>query len=224
MRQSPIGQQLLIKNKGLLIRNPVLIMKRRKRIMTTLLFVIGLTLVIWIILTLVVGKKGPEKIALIGGSNDDKKALIVYDPDPIYNLDEKISKSFAEGLAEKGWSSKVATVAAVKNVEEEPFDLYVFCANTYNWAPDKAIRNHIKNSNYLQGKKVVAITLGSGSTKRSQRMLEELIEQKQATLIDSKVFWLMKPNEETKTKRSNIKIAVEMANTFGKQIAENIEN
>lgn len=199
-------------------------MKRRKRMMMDILVVLGLTLIVWIVLTVIVGKKGPEKFAIVGAVSSDQKALIVYDPDPIYNLDEKVSKSFAEGLSEKGWGSKVVTVAAAKNFEKEFFDLYVFCANTYNWAPDKAIRDHIKNIDYLQGKHVVAITLGSGSTKRSQRLLEELIKQKEATLIDSRTFWLMKPNTESKTKRSNSKIAVEMANNFGREIAERISN
>ncbi|EZH73978.1 hypothetical protein ATO12_13940 [Aquimarina atlantica] len=198
-------------------------MKRRKRIMINILVILGLTLIVWIVLTVIVDKKGPEKIAVVGSANSDQKALIVYDPDPIYNLDEKVSKSFAEGLLEKGWGSKVVTVAAAKKFEKESFDLYVFCANTYNWAPDKAIRDHIKNIDYLQRKHVVAITLGSGSTKRSQRLLEELIKQKEAILIDSRVFWLMKPNTESKTKRSNSKIAVEMANDFGKEIAERIQ-
>ncbi len=191
--------------------------------MTNILVILGSTLIVWIVLTVVVGKKGPEKVAVIGMPNAGHKALIVYDPDPIYNLDEKISKSFAEGLSEKGWVSKVVTVAAAKNFEKEFFDLYVFCANTYNWAPDRAIRNHIKNNDYLQGEHVVAITLGSGSTKRSQRLLEDLIKQKDAILIDSRTFWLMKPNTESKTKRSNSKIAVEKANNFGKEVAERIK-
>jgi hypothetical protein len=198
-------------------------MKRRKRMMTNILMILGLTLIIWIVLTVIVNKKGPEKIAIIGASNVDYKALILYDPDPIYNFDEKVSKSFAEGLSEKGWVSKVVTVAAAKKFEKEPFDLYVFCANTYNWAPDKAIRNHIKNNDNIRGEHVVAITLGSGSTTRSQRLLEDLIKQKEAILIDSRTFWLMKPNTESKTKRSNSKIAVEMANNFGKEVAERIQ-
>ncbi|MBQ4819692.1 hypothetical protein [Aquimarina sp. MMG016] len=197
-------------------------MRRRKRIMINILVVLGLTLMIWIILSIVVGKKGPEKTIIIGQSDAEQKAFIIYDPDPIYNLDEKISRSFAEGLAEKGWMSKIVTVAAAKN-SEEPFDLYVFCANTYNWTPDKAISDYIRNNDDLRGKKVVAITLGSGSTKRSQRILEDLIKQKEAVLIGSRTFWLMKPNSESKTKRSNIKIAVEMANTFGKEVSENVK-
>ncbi len=173
-------------------------------------------------LTFVVAKTGPEKIATVG-KNNNHSALVVYDPDPIYNLDEKISLAFAEGLTKDGWTSKIATVAAAAKIEE-PFDLYVFCANTYNWAPDKAIRDYIKNSNHLEEQKVVAITLGSGATKRSQRLLEELITQKDAILIDSRSFWLMKPNNESEPKRSNRKIALEMANNFGKEIADRLRN
>ncbi|WP_299215377.1 hypothetical protein [uncultured Aquimarina sp.] len=199
--------------------------KRSKRIMSTLLFVIVSTVVIWITLTIVVRQEGPERIAIIGSSTNDYKALIIYDPDPIYNLDEKVSRSFAAGLAENGWLSKLSTVAAAKKLEkEEEFDLYVFCANTYNWTPDKAIRDHINEDEHLKGKNVVAITLGSGATKRSQRLLEDLIKEKEATLIGSREFWLMKSNDESKTKRSNIKIALEMANTFGKEIAKKIKN
>ncbi|SEL07171.1 hypothetical protein SAMN04487910_1626 [Aquimarina amphilecti] len=198
-------------------------MKRKK--MNSLLLVIGLILAIWITLSIVVRKKGAERIAIIGSSINEYKALIIYDPDPIYNLDEKISRSFAKGLAENEWLSILSTVAAAKEIrEKEQFDLYVFCANTYNWAPDKAIRDYVNNDNHLKEKKVVAITLGSGATKRSQRILEELIKEKGGRLIDSREYWLMKPNNKSKTKRSNIKIAVEMANTFGKEIAKKIKN
>lgn len=192
--------------------------------MTTVWIIAGLMGAIWIALTVFVDQKGPEKVATIGDMGASYKALIIYDPDPIYNLDEKICRSFAEGLAPKDWNSKIVTVTAANGIEAETFDLYVICANTYNWSPDKAIRNYIKGVDYLKGKRVVAITLGSGSTKRSQRILEDLLQEKQALLVDSRSFWLMKPNDPSHSKSSNIKVAVEMANTFGKEIAENIKN
>ncbi|WP_120650493.1 hypothetical protein [Aquimarina sp. AD1] len=198
-------------------------MKRKK--MNNLLLVIGLILGIWMTLSIVVRKKGAKRVSFIGSSTNEYKALIIYDPDPIYNLDEKISRSFAKGLAENGWLSTLSTVTSTSEIKEkEQFDLYVFCSNTYNWAPDKAIKEYINNSNHLKEKKVVAITLGSGATKRSQRILEELIKKRGAKLMGSREFWLMKPNNESKSKRSNIKIAVEMANTFGKEIAKKIKN
>jgi hypothetical protein len=160
-------------------------------------------------------KKGPEITMNIGQSISNKKALILYDPDAFYNLDAQISKSFAQGLAKKGWVSKIVTISSAKNSEDEQFDLYVFCANTYNWSPGGALSNYIKKHGQLKGKNVIAITLGSGSTKRSKRILETLIKQKEAKLIDSKVFWLLRPNDELKMNESNVKVAVEMAQIFG---------
>lgn len=189
-----------------------------------LIKIFSIILVIWSLLTLIAERKGTENITIIGEPTSEQKALILYDPDPFYNLDEQISKSFAEGLAENGWLSKVITVSAASGLNNEQFNLYVFCANTYNWSPDWAISNFIKNSTNLKGKNVIAITLGSGSTGRSQRILETQIKQKEAILLASKVYWLMKPNDESRAKESNVEVAVDMANTFGKQIAESLKD
>ena len=185
--------------------------------------VFGLTLLVWIVLSVIVGRKGVEKVVTVGEINTQYKALILYNPDPIYDLDNQITRAFAAGLSENGWGSKIATVAAFDRVKNESYDLYVFCANTYNWSPDRVLKDHIKNSNYLKGKNVIAITLGSGSTKRSKHILERLIIDKKAILIDSRTFWLMKPNDQLAKGRSNIKTAINLANSFGKEIAEQIK-
>lgn len=191
----------------------------KKIILITIVF-----LTFWTLLTFFVEKKGPEYTMIIGNPVSNQKALIVFDPDPFYNLDAQICKSFAQGLAKKGWVSKISSIASVKNLENEQFDLYVFCANTYNWAPDWALSNYIKNHKQLKGKNVVAITLGSGSTNRSKRVFEALIKQKEAKLIDSKVFWLLRPNDESRLKEPNVKVAFDMAAIFGNQIAQHFKN
>lgn len=154
----------------------------------------------------------------IGNPASIKKALVIYNPDLFYNLDEHICIAFAEGLFENGWYSKVATVSLAEKLSEDPFDLYVFCANTYNWAPDWPTRNFIENHSGLRGKNVVAITLGSASTERAQRVLETVIKNKGTHLIGSQVFWLMRPNDESQTEVSNVEIGVEMAREFGNKI------
>lgn len=196
-------------------------MKFRKKIIIT----ISAILAFWLLLTLIAEKKDADKsLILIGQNLNNQKAIIIYDPDPFYKLDAQISKSFAQGLAKNGWTSKVVNVATAENLGNEQFDLYVFCANTYNWAPDWALSNLIKKHQGLKGKNVVAITLGSGATKRSKRIIEMLIKQKEATLVDSKVFWLLRPNDKARLKESNVQVAVEMAAIFGNQIAQHFEN
>lgn len=189
-----------------------------------ILVIIGSIALVWGLLTWIAEKKGPENRFEIGNPSNTKKALIIYDPDPFYNLDEQVCRSFAEGLADKGWKSEVVSVAVLDKRDPELFELYVFCANTYNWAPDRAVSNYIKKSRDLIGKKVVAITLGSGSTARSKLLLEKILKEKEMNLIDSKTFWLLKPNDESRTKESNVKIAIELSNDFGKEVAMYLEN
>jgi hypothetical protein len=132
-------------------------------------------------------------------------------------LDEQVCISFAKGLGKEGWHSLVATVAAASTFKIEDFDLLVFCANTYNWSPDWPTSRFIKGLD-LEKKRVVAITLGSGSTKTSQEQLENLITNKGGHLMGSKSYWLMRPNDETRSNASNVKIANEKAEKFGEQI------
>ncbi len=185
-----------------------------------LYWIMGSILLLWGILTLMAQRKGSENMTEIGSAARAKSALIVYNPDLFYNLDEQICIAFAEGLSEYGWHSKIATVSLAQKWNEEPFDLYVFCANTYNWAPDIPTKNYIENHSGLTGKNVVAITLGSGSTERAQRILETLIEKRGANLIDSKAYWLMRPNDEDRTDESNVAVAVEIAQNLGGVLAE----
>lgn len=190
----------------------------------TILVIIGSIAIVWGLLTWIAEKKGPENRFIVGKPSNTKNALIIYDPDPFYNLDEQVCRSFGLGLADKGWKSEVVSVAALVKLDTKSVDLYVFCANTYNWAPDFAVSNYIKKSTDLQGKDVVAITLGSGSTARSKRLLEEILKEKETNLIDSKAFWLLKPNDESRTKESNVGIALELSNKFGKHVATHLEN
>lgn len=194
------------------------IMKRRKMIA---LKIIGIIIVIWTILTFIAeAESSIEKMTDFGGSNNELTALIVYDPDPFYNLDEQVSKGFAEGLAQYGWSATVTTVASANKIENQVFNLYVFCANTYNWSPDWAVTRYIKKHKQLEGKPVVAITLGSGSTNWAKKGLEKKLKKKNTNLLDSRVYWLMKPNSETLTTESNIKVAIKKANDFGLEIGK----
>ncbi|MBC7777133.1 MAG: hypothetical protein H7246_17000 [Phycisphaerae bacterium] len=195
-------------------------MKKLFRIMVIALPVVA---GVWTLLTLWAESAGSKRSWELGKQASRRKVLIVYDPDPFYNLDEQISRSFGQALADQGMHVRVATAEAAREFKDQPFDLYVFCANTYNWRPDWVVSNFIKKQVVLENKSVVAITLGSGSTEASQKTLEELILKRKGNLLDSRSLWLTRPNDESRGEESNTKVSVSMAYAWGEQIAKRID-
>lgn len=182
--------------------------------------------VAWGLLTLWVEANGPAKSHILANATSEKKALIVYDPDPIYNLDEQVCEAFGKALADKALSVKIATVAsftgmAPNNPALSNYDLYVFCANTYNWQPDWAVRDFIESAPIKQ-RPVVAITLGSGTTTAAQRSLEKVIANKQGQLIGSRSFWLVRPNDENRLEGSNVAICLDQVTTWASAIGDSL--
>ncbi|MVM39397.1 hypothetical protein GO730_20475 [Spirosoma sp. HMF3257] len=179
--------------------------------------------IFWTLLTIWAECTGPKRSWELGNQPSRINVLIVYDPDPFYNLDEQVSRSFGQALANQGLAVRVATVAAANEFKDQPVDLYVFCANTYNWRPDWAVSNFIEQKALLANKPVVAITLGSGSTDASQKALEKLIRDRKGILLDSRSLWLSRPNDESRLNESNTQVAVSMARKWGQKIAQQIK-
>ena len=194
--------------------------------MKKLLRVTGFTVlaigVAWTALTVWAERAGPKRSWQLGNPAAKKWALIVYDPDPFYNLDEQVCRSFGQALADNWMQVTVATVSAVGKSPEQPVDLYVFCANTYNWRPDWSVSNFIQKQVNLDGKPVVAMTVGSGGTEGAQKALKKLLLDRKANLLDSRPLWLMKPNDDSRSQESNVAVAVSMAYAWGGEIAQQV--
>jgi hypothetical protein len=188
--------------------------------MRVLLIVMLVILALWGLLTLIVERTGDARIEARGAASAEYHAWIVYDPDPIYNLDERVSIAVAEGLAAAGWSVSVRTVAAAREADTAAVDLYVLCANTYNWSPDWAIGRYVRQHRELSGVPVAAITLGSGSTARAQRRFDQLIEKRGAYLLDSRTWWLLRPNDEDRMEEPNARVAADQAEAWGTTLAQ----
>lgn len=176
----------------------------------------------WCILTLAVEIRGPKKSWDFGDKTNTETVLIVYDPDPFYDLDEQVCLAFAEVLANSGLKVKVASVSAAEEFKFSDFNAYVFCSNTYNWQPDWALTRYIHKQEPLNRKPVIAITLGSGSTKMSQTKFEQLIVRQEGHIIDSRALWLMRPNDETRLEESNVQVAISMVRNWAAFVAPKI--
>ena len=192
-------------------------MKKSLKITGITALVIG---AVWTFLTVWAERTGPKRRWQLGSPTAKKRALIVYDPDPFYDLDEQVSRAFGQALADAGMRVTVSSVAATSDADSQAVDLYVFCANTYNFRPDWAVSDFIRKQKNLAGQPVVAITLGSGTTGASQEALETLIHDKNANLLDSRSLWLFKPNDESRMRESNVAVTVSMAYAWGEETAK----
>jgi hypothetical protein len=194
-----------------------------KKIIRRLIIAAGVILILWVILTLWVEVEGPAVIQNSGNGASGRAALIVYDPDPIYNLDKQVCETFAAVLADSGWKVTLATVAAAKREDCSGFTLYVLCANTYNWRPDWAITRFVKKYASLKDKTVVAITLGSGSTAASQKAFEQNILLHGAKIAESRSLWLLRPNDESRPNEKNVKVAVDITREWAKHLVGKLQ-
>ncbi|MGH1437719.1 MAG: hypothetical protein ACRBG0_25000 [Lewinella sp.] len=177
--------------------------------------------IFWGLLTLFTERAGPAYRFNFGLPTATQKALIVYSPDPIYNLDEQVCIAMAKKLNQYNWRVEVSTVAAVDTTTN--YDLYVLCANTYNWSPDWAITRFAKTHN-LSDKNVAALTLGSGSTTRAQHRFEMILHDQKIKLLDSRSLWLLRPNDEARIEEKNVDVAKDMAAEWVEVLLDGIDN
>ena len=175
----------------------------------------------WLALTFYVEMNGPSKEWSFGNT-EGKKVLIVFDPDPFYNLDQQLCLTFGKALADKEMFVKIVTVAAADNVNQNEYDALVFCANTYNWTPDWSITSHIKDHPPRESQSVVAITIGAGSTESSQARFEKVITSAGGKIQQSYSSWLWRPNDESRGAESNVDVAVAMAYAWGSRLADQL--
>ena len=197
-------------------------MKKKKLLkysLSTTIIIVGA----WTALTFYVEFAGPSKEWNVGNPGG-KKVLIVFDPDPFYNLDEKVCLSFAKALAGKNMSVKIMTVAAAEQIDQTNFQAFVYCANTYNWRPDWAITNYVKNHPVRENQIIVAVTLGAGSTASSQKKFEGAIQASGGNLMNSYSLWLWRPNDETKIEKPNVEVAEKMAYEWGIEMGNRLPN
>lgn len=166
--------------------------------------------------------RGKGKQWAYGNSTAAQKVLITYNPDPFYNLDEQLCKTFAKTFAQESFYVIVTTISSAKDMQADTFDMYMFCANTYNWAPDWPTVNFIQDKIDLKNKPVLALTIGSGSTKKSQQKLNKNIKAAGARLIDSKTLWLLRPNDESRIKEKNTEVAKSLVKDWASEIAKKL--
>jgi hypothetical protein len=181
----------------------------------------GAIALFWTGMTIWVQLDGPEFSVTYGDQNKEQKAIVIFDPDPIYNLDQQICVAAAEVLSNRGWLVEVKSVRSFKNDPKHEYDLAVYCANTYNWSPDRSVCGLIDDQS-INTLNVAAITLGAGTTAGAHNKIKNCLTNTGHNILAETEIWLMRPNDETDHSKDNIIAAKEKAKTLANEIVSKL--
>jgi hypothetical protein len=144
--------------------------------------------VTWTIATYYVEQEGPIVFDDNSMSNEGRQALIVYDPDPVVHQDAEICQLISKGLLEANWNTTLASVQGIEDVGLDRYDLFVICANAYNFGPDRIVKNFISGGSFLKNKHVAVLAVGKLGHTKAQKELEKLVLSEGGILLDSQAL------------------------------------
>ena len=139
-----------------------------------------------------------------------KTALVLYHPG-LTSFSKEVSYAFADCLVENDWRVEVATPSLEAPTDVSKYNLLVVVSNTYAFTPDAPTTRHLERIGNLNSIQSVLLTLGAGSAQESKQSLENMIQDRNGTIIESLLLYSMAPNEGDKS-------ATEIAKETARQI------
>lgn len=182
--------------------------------MKTILMAVVVVLIVGLALvTLSVESEAEYQLEVLE-SRGTIKALILFHPSRDAHFSDDLSLALADGLRTAGFSVQRATVTRNTPAAPREFALIAVVSNTYWWTPDLPTLRYLARAR-LDNIPAVAIIGGAGATERSQRMLDEALRKTGANVIQTRAFWLFRPNDEARMNEPNRQVALQMAKQFG---------
>ena len=139
-----------------------------------------------------------------------KTALVLYHPG-LTSFSKDVAYAFTVGLIKNDWRVEVATPSIEAPTDISAYSLLVVVSNTYAFTPDPPTTRHLERIGNLDGIQTVLLTLGAGSAQESKQSLENMIQDRNGTIIESLLLYSMAPNEGDKS-------ATEIAEETAQQI------
>jgi flavorubredoxin len=180
-----------------------------------LILLLGLAIV-----TIFVESEADYKLDTLGGEGK-ARALILFHPSRDAHFSDELSISLADGLKSAGFSVHRATITRDTPDALKDYALIAVVSNTYWWTPDIPTLRYLKRAR-IDGVHAIGLIGGAGATGRSQKMLEEALRKTGANVIQTRSFWLFRPNDETRMNEPNREVATQMARQFGADSAQRV--
>jgi hypothetical protein len=165
------------------------------------------------VITVMVELEGAYQQESLGGEGP-AKALVLFHPSRDARFSDELSLALSDGLKEAGFSVERATLTQDTPGAPKEYALIAVVSNTYWWTPDLPTLHYLARAR-LDGIAAIGLIGGAGATGRSRQMLDDALRQTGAKVIQTRSFWLFRPNDETRMSEDNRAVARELAKRFG---------
>ena len=192
----------------------------RRRVKRTALVIASLLLAGLMVVSFIVEMEADYTLQTLA-DHGKAKALVLFHPSRDAKFSDDLSLAFAEGLKAAGFAVERATLTSATPADPRGYALIGVVTNTYYWTPDLPTLRYLKRAK-LDGIAVVGLVGGAGATARSQRILDEALRRTGARVIETRSFWLWRPNDENRIHESNREIALELAKQLGTETGRSV--
>jgi len=173
--------------------------------------------VVVLVATLLVEREADYVHDYLGGCGPSR-ALVLYHPSREAHFADELSVAVARGLRRGGLAVERATLTSQTPADPAGYVLIAVVSNTYFWTPDRPTRDYLKRAK-LDGTPAIGLMAGAGATGRAERLLREALLGTGAGSVDTRSFWLWRPNDEGRTRESNRAVALDEAERFAFEAA-----
>jgi hypothetical protein len=150
-------------------------------------------------------------------TSGSERALVLYHPSRDASFSDDLSTSVAQGFQRAGLIVERATITRSTPPHLEEYAIVAVVSNTYYWTPDLPTLRYLRRAR-LPGVMAIGLMGGAGSTGRAERLLAESLTQTGAESVETRSFWLWRPNDEARTNEPNREVAMEFAELFGYEV------
>lgn len=155
-------------------------------------------------------------------SNGSATALLLFHPSRDARFSDDLSLALADGLKAAGFSVHRATTTRHTPDAPNDYALVAVVCNTYWWSPDLPTQRYLARARFND---IPAIGLigGAGATGRSEQMLKDALQQTGAKVLQTRSFWIMRPNDEDRSNEPNRQVALQLARQLGMETARFVQ-
>jgi hypothetical protein len=167
-----------------------------------------------------VERESDYTLGRLGGAGE-ARALVLYHPSRDAHFSDELSLAVARGFLKAGLAVDRATTTSATPDRPTGYAVVAVIGNTYYWTPDLPTQRYLRRARF-DGLPVLGIMGGAGATGRSERMLDEALRRAGGSIVATRSYWLLRPNDEARIDEPNRARALQNAEALALEVGQRV--